>query len=396
MRVRRVGGANIGQGPGPGLAARLAGLCVALCVTLCVALWSALVLAESPVASQPVPSQSSQAIQPIQPIQFPRDFGAHPEYKSEWWYVTGWLERTKQEPLGFQITFFRTPTGLHANNPSRFAPRQLLAAHVALSDPRDGKLLHFQNRARTGFNLVEAQLGNTGLRLENWSLARLENGDYRADIRTPAFALQLELQTTQPPLLQGEQGYSRKGPNPGEASYYYSEPQLKVRARLTRKGETEQLTGVAWLDHEWSNQYVAKDVRGWDWIGANLNGGGALMAFQMRDLNGTKRWAHATLRQPGGQLQQFSTEQVSFATIQSWQSPKTGVRYPVMQELRLTDGKNSMSWRTEPLQQDQELDGRPTTGILYWEGAVRLWQQGKSAGLGYLEMTGYDKPVQLP
>jgi predicted secreted hydrolase len=331
-----------------------------------------------------------------QALQFPRDFGAHPDYKSEWWYVTGWLERPKQEPLGFQITFFRSPTGLHRNNPSQFAPRQILAAHVALSDPRDGKLLHFQKRARAGFDLVAAKEGDTSLRLENWTMQRQADGSYRADIATEAFQLQLEMQPQQPLLLQGEQGYSRKGPNPGEASYYYSEPQLKVKARLQRKGETAQLTGVAWLDHEWSNQYVAKEASGWDWIGANLPDGGALMAFQMRDVKGGKRWAHATLRQKNGEIRQFSSEQVSFSTIQSWQSPKSGVRYPIMQELRLQDGKGELSWRTEPLQQDQELDGRASTGILYWEGAVRLWQKGQSAGLGYLEMTGYDRPVQLP
>ncbi|MGH8702451.1 MAG: lipocalin-like domain-containing protein, partial [Burkholderiales bacterium] len=169
-------------------------------------------------------------------IEFPRDEGSHPEFRIEWWYITGWLNEASAQPLGFQITFFRARPDLKHDNPSAFTPRQIMVAHAALSDPSHGRLLHAQRAARDGFALAGADVGRMRVWIDEWRLQRGERS-YSTRIPAPEFSLELECAATQPPLLQGENGFSRKGPAPESASYYYSLPHLKVEGRLTRGGE---------------------------------------------------------------------------------------------------------------------------------------------------------------
>ncbi|HEX6829852.1 MAG TPA: carotenoid 1,2-hydratase, partial [Burkholderiales bacterium] len=157
-------------------------------------------------------------------LEFPRDHGSHPEFRTEWWYVTGWLEDAQGRPLGFQVTFFRSRPGIGGENPSRFAPRQLIVAHVALADPAKGRLAHEQRIARAGFGLAQAAEGDTDVRIDDWRFQR-EAGRYLARIPGRELSLDLVLDIIQPPLLQGEAGFSRKGPDPRSASHYYSVPQ---------------------------------------------------------------------------------------------------------------------------------------------------------------------------
>jgi predicted secreted hydrolase len=196
---------------------------------------------------------------------------------------------------------------------------------------------------------------------------------------------------TQPPLLQGENGFSRKGPAPESASYYYSLPHLKVEGNLTRGRDQLRVAGTAWLDHEWSSQYLEKDATGWDWIGINLDGGGALMAFRMRDQQGGQLWAGGAVRQPDGSLKVFAPEEVRFVPRRTWKSPRTGTTYPVSFLVRVGDREFAI----EPLFDDQEHDTRASSGTIYWEGAVRALRDGTPAGLGYLELTGYWKRLNL-
>jgi predicted secreted hydrolase len=344
-------------------------------------------------------------------IKLPQDFGAHPGLQTEWWYLTGWLEdkprgHSAPDPaFGFQLTFFRSAIRHDRNNPSRFAPQQIILAHAALTDVRSQRYHVAQKRARAGFDLAFAKVGNTDLKLDNWVLQRASDGSYTATVMCDAFELKLKLQVSQAILLQGEQaepGISRKGPGSTQFSHYYSEPQLTATAQLqlgtaqtTRQKPTQNLSGKAWLDHEWANQVVPGEASGWDWLGINFNDGSALMAFQMRAKNGTAMWAQALLRHPDGQIQRYGPDQVQFRPIQTWQSPRTGTRYPVAQELRLTLAGQTSIWQTEPLGKDQELDARASTGNIYWEGLVRFSQNTRVIGLGYLEMTGYDKPLKL-
>ena len=329
---------------------------------------------------------------PGRPLTFPLDFGAHPEFKTEWWYVTGWLNTPDGKPLGFQVTFFRSRTGADDANPSAFAPKQLIVAHAALSDPASGRLVHDQRSAREGFGLAYAKTGTTDLKLDDWRMRRGADGAYTVSIRSAELTLELRLAPTIAPLVQGEKGYSRKGPDPAQASYYYSEPQLSVSGLAGRAGAAPaKVTGTAWFDHEWSSQALDPSAAGWDWVGANLADGSALMAFQIRSKQGGKLWAHAVLRNAAGKVTQFAPDQVSFTPLVRWKSPRTNAVYPVATTIVTGD----VSWRISPLQHDQELDTRRSTGAVYWEGAVTIERDGKPAGHGYLEMTGYDKPLTL-
>jgi predicted secreted hydrolase len=322
-------------------------------------------------------------------IRFPYDEGSHPDFRIEWWYITGWLNEPTR-PLGFQITFFRARPDLKRDNPSAFTPRQIMVAHAALSDPSLGRLLHAQRVARDAFALAGADVGRMRVWVDDWRLQQGENA-YRARISAPEFSLEAEFSATQPPLLQGENGLSRKGPAPESASYYYSLPHLKVKGQLTRLGKQLPVAGVAWLDHEWSSQYLEKDATGWDWIGVNLSDGAALMAFRMRDRQGGDLWAGGALRHPDGGLKALSRDEVRFIPRREWKSARTGTNYPVSFLVRAGD----LELAIEPLFDDQEHDTRVSSGTIYWEGAVRALRDGKPVGLGYLELTGYWRRMEL-
>ena len=358
-------------------------LCVVFLMLLCGLSSRAAAPGFAPVT--PLPAGAS--------LRFPADHGAHPDYKIEWWYVTGWLNTSDGKPLGFQVTFFRSGTEHDRANPSKFAPRQLIIGHAAVSDPANGKLLHDQRSARQGFDIAYAKVGDADVKLDDWHMTRNADGSYGIRVDAANFALNLKLAPSQPVLLQGQRGYSRKGPRPEQASYYYSEPQLTTTGTVTRGGKAAAVTGASWLDHEWSSDIMGGDsgAVGWDWIGANLTDGGALMAFQLRDKTGAKLWSHATWRDASGKITQFSPDQVSFAGQRRWRSPRTNAEYPV--ESRLVTG--NVEWRIVPLQDDQELDSRRSTGAVYWEGAVTLTRDGKPAGRAYLELTGYVSPMKL-
>lgn len=341
-----------------------------------------------------IPATGQPVFEPVTPgrtLVFPADYGAHPEFKTEWWYVTGWVKKPDGKPLGFQVTFFRSATGQGKGNPSAFAPRQLIIGHAALSDPALGKLAHDQRSAREGFGLAHAKAGSTDIALDGWRMVRNDDGSYRVHIKSKALTLELTLAPTQPMLLQGEQGYSRKGQDPGNASYYYSEPHLKVTGRAGRGAAATAVEGTAWLDHEWSSQALDPEAAGWDWVGANLADGSALMAFQIRGKQGGKLWAHATLRDPAGKVTQYEPGQVSFTPSAHWTSPRTNAVYPVATTIVTGD----TSWQVTPLQQDQELDSRRSTGAVYWEGAVTIARDGVPAGHGYLELVGYERDMKL-
>lgn len=300
-------------------------------------------------------------------LQFPADHGAHPDFRQEWWYVTGWLKTARGEDLGFQVTFFRTRFDQPNGNPSRFTPRQLILAHAAIADPRHGRLRHDERAARTALDLAGSREGNTQVWVDDWKL-ELEKDHYRTRILARDFALDLQFEAKGQPLLQGAAGFSRKGHGPGEASYYYSRPHLKVRG--TANGQA--VTGSAWLDHEWSSQYMAADAAGWDWCGLNLDDGASLMAFRMRGRD-------------GGTL--FAPEGAAFETLRTWKSPRSGTTYPVSMKV------NGLV--LEPLMDDQELDARASTGTIYWEGAVTAYRDRTRVGRGYLELTGYWRPMKL-
>jgi len=312
------------------------------------------------------PLARAAVVRPNPSFSFPRDHGAHPEFRTEWWYVTGWLD----DRVGFQITFFRARPDADERNPSAFTPRQVILAHAALADPEVGRLVHDERAARAGFSLAEAETARTGVWIDDWSLV-LDGERYRSRIAAREFDFDLDFAASRI-VPQGENGFSRKGRRPEEASYYYSRPHLFVSGQVNGK----KVTGRAWLDHEWSSAYLAPEASGWDWCGINLLDGSSLMAFRIRSRAGGVHFA------PPG---------VSFRALRTWRSPRTGVEYPVEMEVR----SNGRTMRLQPLMDDQELDARRSTGTIYWEGAVRAFEGGNETGRGYLELTGYWRPMKL-
>jgi predicted secreted hydrolase len=363
------------------------------------------------------------------PLAFPRDHGAHPEHRIEWWYLTGWLwpgaapfaasagapfaapaaataAAKNGDPdaaaIGFQVTFFRARTDIDSAVPGAFAARQLIIAHAALADPTRGSLLHDQRIARTGFGIASAAESDTDVVVDRWSLRRAPDGTYTAVIDARGFALRLTAQPRQRPLLQGDAGYSRKGTGAGESSFYYSQPHLAVSAQVTHRtpatgtdpAPPRTLSGEAWLDHEWSNRVLGPQASGWDWIGINLLDGGALTAFRIRAQAGAVAdplFAYASLRDAQGKVQVFGPDAVRFTPLRRWTSPRTRADYPVAVRIEV----GARTFESQPLLDDQELDSRMSTGAVYWEGASRLLEAGRLAGRGYLEMTGYVVPMRL-
>jgi predicted secreted hydrolase len=317
-------------------------------------------------------------------LQFPRDHGAHPEYRTEWWYITGWLRTDDGADLGVQVTFFRSRPGVQEDNPSQFAPRQLLFAHAALADARIGRLLHDQRAAREGFGLAHARTGDTGVRIGDWALTREAEG-YRARISAREFGIDLVFAPGGAVMLQGQGGYSRKGPQAAQASHYYSRPHLAVLGEIELGGRRTRVSGQAWLDHEWSSEYLAQEAAGWDWTGINLAGGSALMAFRIRDRTGGTFWAGGSYRDPAGNATAFAPHEIEFVPLRQWRSPRTGTTYPVAMRVRA----GALEIELDPLMDDQELDARASTGTVYWEGAVRARRGPEIVGRGYLELTGY-------
>ena len=329
-------------------------------------------------------------VRPGVAMHFPADHGAHPDFRTEWWYITGWLDGEKGEALGFQVTFFRMRPAADERNPSAFAPKQILFAHAALSDPALGRLLHDQRVARAGFGLAQASGTDMDLVLDDWTLKRGADNRIHAKAGGKDFTLDLDFAATQPIMLEGDNGYSRKGQLPAQASHYYSMPHLTVSGTVARGGKAMPVKGTAWLDREWSSSYLDPNAVGWDWVGLNLDDGAAVMAFQIRDLQGRALWAGGSFRDSHGELTQLSPQDVRFTTERTWHSPRTATNYPVERGLSLRLPTGTRQWRITPLFDDQELDSRGGGGPVYWEGAARV-----PGGRGYLELTGYFAPLKM-
>ncbi len=343
------------------------------------------------VAEGDVTTAVARPRSPVAPaLTLPFDEGAHPASLTEWWYVTGWLKTSDGAPLGFQVTFFRTRPGVDDANPSAFAAHELVIAHAALSDPARPRALHAEKIARVGFGLAAAGTGRTDVTLGDWRLQSDREG-FAARVAAEDFELDLAFGRGEPVLVNGEGGYSQKGPDPASSSRYYSIPGLKVTGRVREGGAWRAVTGDAWLDHEWSDAYLDAASVGWDWTGLNLPDGAALMAFRIRDASGKARWAGGTWRAADGTRRVFRPDEIDFGATRHWRSVHTGIDWPVGFTLRA----GPLEFALVPLMDDQESDSRLTTGAVYWEGAVTSRSPDGATGRGYLELTGYGAPLKL-
>jgi predicted secreted hydrolase len=322
-------------------------------------------------------------------LVFPRDHGAHPDFRTEWWYVTGALDAPLQD-TGFQLTFFRSRPGIAEDLPSPIAASQILFAHAAVTQA-GGRLLHAERAGRAnlgaGFSTTDCDV-----HIGAWRMQRRDSGDgehFRLAVQDAGFAFDLLLKPSQALLPQGDRGWSQKGPRPELASHYLSWPQLRVEGTLTLDGKRRPALGRAWFDHEWSSEVLGPGSVGWDWIGINLDDGSALMAFRIRDADGGTVYAHAALRDAGGRLTQFGPGEVAFEPLRRWTSPRNGAHYPVRMAIRC--GPHRIE--TAPVLDDQEITARRPLPVSYWEGLVAI--RGTLTGRGYLELTGYSAALNL-
>ncbi|MDD5334389.1 MAG: carotenoid 1,2-hydratase [Rhodoferax sp.] len=339
-------------------------------------------------AMSPLPAT---ALVPYQ-LQFPRDLGSHADFAIEWWYITGRLLSGRRE-FGFQLTFFRSRVPTTQNMTSAFAAKQLIFAHAAVTDVAGKKLWHDQRIARQGFEVAQTSETDTQLKLRDWSLRHTAT-QYQARAASSDFEIDLSLRESQPLLLQGDRGLSRKGPQEQQASYYYSLPQLQASGTLGLGKQRLPVQGTAWLDHEWSQSLLGQQAVGWDWIGMNLLDGSTLTAFRLRDQSGNALWDGGSFRRPGmgAAPHVFSHGEVIFKPLRSWTSPLTRASYPVEWLVQTPTG----FYTVKAVIDNQELDSRASTGAVYWEGLSELFDsQGRLLGRGYLEMTGYAQALRL-
>lgn len=372
------------------------------------ALGLALAHPASALASQSADQPAFAAVTADQRLQFPRDHGAHPDFRIEWWYVTAWAHATRRgaaaEDIGIQITFFRVNTGWQRAHKSRFAARQLLFAHAALALSSEARLITAERAARLHEPFARAEQGDTRLTLDRWRFERHADDHYQIAIEDSRFSLALTLHARHAPLLQGEAGFSQKGPQPAQASYYYSRPHLALSGSLERRTgdardparqrlDSTSLKGQAWFDHEWSSELLDERAEGWDWVGLQLDDGSALMAFRIRSRHRDTLWSDANWvdAQHRRQLTPERARSVRFEPLRHWRSPRSGANWPVA--MRIVIGERTLELR--PLIDDQELNTQASTGITYWEGAVTVIESGQTIGRGYLELTGYAQALRI-
>jgi len=328
------------------------------------------------------------------PFSFPDDHGPHPEFRTEWWYYTGNLETAAGRHVGFQLTFFRTALAppdraASVDGASAWRASQLYLAHFAMTDTAGGRFHAASRLSREALGLSGARAQPFRVWLEDWSAESDVPGGFPVRLRAADgdVAIDLVLEIGKPLTLQGDRGWSAKGPEPGNASYYYSFTRMRARGTVRVGGESLDVSGLAWMDREWSTSALGRDLAGWDWLALQLDDGRDVMVYQLRGRDGAPDPHSAgTLIAADGSARRLAREDATLEVLDHWTSPASRVRYP--SRWRLTIPTAGLSLEITPRLPAQEL----IVGTRYWEGAVRV--QGMSggrpvSGRGYVELVGY-------
>lgn len=342
------------------------------------------------------PSGQYATVRPGRTFHFPPDHGEHPEFKTEWWYVTGHLRGEKGTTFGYQLTFFSTGLPkVETPAESPWSASRVMMGHLAYSEPSVLRFRSFERFSRRSLGLTGVTTDSEGVKvwLEDWSLHRTPDGVWRLqafqeDDVSGDFELSLRLTEQKPPVLQGEGGYSRKGPQPEHASYYVSLTRLAAEGTLRRGSESHKVSGSSWFDHEWSSQPMAPGLVGWDWFSLQLSDGWELMLYLLRYEDGRLEPASSGLlvARDGGTskltLEQFQVE------VKEHHRSARGILYPSAWKLSVPEAAIMLMVR--PTMRDQEMK----SSVAYWEGAVEAegTRDGKELkGRGFVELTGYEK-----
>jgi predicted secreted hydrolase len=320
--------------------------------------------------------------------QFPRDHFEHPDFRTEWWYYTGNLRTTQGERFGFELVFFRQGERRGpADNISAWRVDDMYQAHLALTDINGKRFWYRERLNRAGPGIAGASFAERRVWNGNWSATW--EGD-RQIIRAVAddILFRLELTPLKPPVIHGEDGVSQKAAAPGKASYYVSFPRLEVRGQVNGR----DVRGTAWMDHEWFSHQLENAQAGWDWFSAQLDDGADVMLFQLRRRDGSiDPFSAGTYIDRQGRARHLKRGDFTLEPREYWTSPKTKARYPI--KWRITIPRLGVSMECAAALPGQELVAEHRGGTSYWEGAVTY--AGSVSGVGYLEMTGYDKPVEI-
>jgi predicted secreted hydrolase len=331
------------------------------------------------------------------PFDFPADYGPHPDFQTEWWYYTGNLQTADGRRFGYQLTFFRralAPPAERQDRPSDWATDQVYMAHFALTDVTGNQHQAFERFSRGAAGLAGASSPPYRVWLEDWRVEQLEDDPNRVRMRAAEgdVALDLRLIDRKGPVLHGERGYSQKGPNPGNASHYYSQTRLETSGTLQVGEESLRVRGWSWMDHEFSTSALAPGQVGWDWFALQLDDGSELMVFQIRQADGEiDPFSSGTLIDAYGATRHLTRDDFTVELEGTWRSPRSGASYPARWTVRVPAANLTLA--VEPLVADQELN----VSYAYWEGAVRVEGQHTGAivtGQGYVEMTGYAGSMQ--
>ncbi len=338
-------------------------------------------------------------------FQFPRDHGSHPDHRTEWWYYTGNLETEEGRPFGFQLTFFRraiAPAEAEARWPrprSAWRTRQIYLAHAAVTDLETGRHHQAETLSRGALGLAGAEPSAEGVRIHlmDWSAGiGGDSHELRAD--GDGFSLDLTLTPKKPPVPHGEDGYSRKGSRPEASSCYYSFTRMAVGGHIGIDGTDVRVTGLAWMDHEFSTAPLEPGLAGWDWFSIQLEDGTELMAYFLRDRKGGVIPASsATFVDGEGRGVHLEGDKLCLTALGTWKSPHSGITYP--SGWRLSIPEIGMALEIRPRQADQEMRTPSTTQVTYWEGGVFVGGEGPDGpvrGFGYVELTGYGRPFDTP
>ncbi len=333
------------------------------------------------------------------PLSFPADHGPHPGYRTEWWYFTGNLTAPDGRAFGFELTFFRS--ALAASRPARalaWAAEDAFMAHFAVTDVARDSFSAHERFARGAQGLAGAQANPLRVWVEDWSVSALPAGAAGQVPTTPGtpplrlratqgeVSLDLVLGSLKPPVLEGERGLSRKGPEPGNASYYYSLTRMPARGTLRTVEGTFRVNGLAWMDREWGTSSLSSGEVGWDWFALQLSDGAELMYYRLRRKEGESPYSAGSWIAPDGSVSTLGSGDVRVRATGEWRSPASGVTYPLGWVVEVPSRR--LSLRVRPRALDQELD----LAFLYWEGAVTargVAPEGEITAVGYVELTGY-------
>lgn len=335
--------------------------------------------------------QEFQAARPGWVWQFPRDHGAHREFKTEWWYYVGHLKSEAGESFGYQLTFFRV--ALRKPDPkarSAWALDTIYFAHLAVTDKRRRTFSFREKVGRGALGLSGAEAEKSRVWIDSWQAA-FHGGDFHLEAQDQDLGLKLVLTSLKPPALHGEEGFSRKAAGDDAASHYYSISRLGTRGQLTLRDRTVNVSGTSWMDHEFFTGSLAPGLVGWDWFALQLSDGAEIMLYLLRHDDGRLDEASSgTLIDPQGKTRHLNLTDFKIKATGTWKSPHSQAIYPAAWEITIPGAGYHLS--LTPTLPDQEIQAQTPAPITYWEGQVRIQghkNQQPLTGQGYTELTGY-------